>query len=154
MKKIKSFFGKPSCGWLSVQLNDDKQPFLYASASYAFDPFPDLVNILYDLTFSKKIKYELIIDQEGYDSVIKIKNRNKNVYIETETLRDFNRTEWNLPKYKGLFNKKQFILELTEELLKNIKENKKELNDPMFGFYIKKIKLIKILNHLKRNNSN
>lgn len=149
MKKIKSFFSSPSCGWLSIQLNDNNKPFLYASASCVFDPFPNLVNILYDLTFSKKIKYELIIDQEGYDAIIKIQNRNKNILIETETLRDFNRTKWDLPKYKTLFNKKQFILELTTELLKNTKEYKKELNDPMFGFYISQIKLTKILNHLK-----
>lgn len=140
--KLKVQFSKPEYGWMTLTLKSNNKPIIYIACSGVFNPFYDYVDILYDIKHNKR-KIELYIDQEGYDAKLTFKVKNKCVYLETETLRD-NLRKNDLPKYKGVFYKKQLLKEMKNSLLNVYKRNRHEMNSDFYPFTFNKNKLKKI----------
>lgn len=146
IKKISIHFLYCRFGWLPFILEANNKPIINISASGVYGPFSEYVDILYDLKFSKKKKYTLLIDQEGYDAEIKVTNKGKNIFLETETLKDYEyRKKHDLKTFNGYFNKKQFISELSFQLDKFYKKNKVAMDNDWYNFSFNKNKLRKIL---------
>jgi len=61
---------KPLYGWTYLTLKNKKQHIINISCSGVFNPFPDITDFINCLT--KRKKYTLLVDQEGFDAEIKI----------------------------------------------------------------------------------
>lgn len=143
LNKFTIDFGDPWAGWLGAGIEHKGKCILSLSISYAFNPFYDYVNILHDLKHTKKRKFTLIIDEEGYYSEIEIINVGKKLRITTRKLCNPKSQYW-MPEYKTIVNKSDFIYEFKNKLLDCVNRNKKEMLIGWFSFPLDLKKLERI----------
>lgn len=139
MNKLKISLSAPFAGWMSMKLTLNKIKIIEIDLSAVFDPFPDIVETLKKLKNSRNKKFLIEIDQEGYDAIIEIISLDKILIVTTSTLCDKERQKRTLGwehKRKFKVNKKDFIRNFKNEIKKNYKKNKKNLEDNVYPFYI------------------
>jgi len=117
MNKFKIKISKVKYGWITIRFYSNNTLITTVNGSGVYNPFYEIDNLFSSIRGRKDFNWE--IDQEGRIADIKIKNLGKIVKITFENYyKDIGKTSKTV-----VFNKKQFLTELKNELNKfNIKE--------------------------------
>jgi len=144
-------FRIPCYGWQSIYFNNNKQTQLYLAASFVFSPYYDYVDTLLLLSNKnylplhyknkqhfynkdnnplklRKKEVSLVIDREGYESVITFKPQGKKMIVSTKTCK-CSKKESELAGGKPktiVYQKKQVLKEMKQSVLNYEKKLKKQ----------------------------
>lgn len=141
--KFKLDFNEIRHGWTSIFISNNKILSIVMHGSGVFNPMWNLPEILERV--SKKKNAVWIVDQEGFDGKVRIKQLGCGlIAVETEELRHKDRRKF--VKKEVIYSKKQFLKEFKSKLIKFEKENKKEISVDFydFSFDIQRIKNLKV----------
>lgn len=140
IKTLEIEFSDIEHGWIKVNMFLDKKHLVTMDFSYVYNPFGEYVEILHNLK-NKQIDQFINIDEEGPETHITFKNRNKIVEITIEKIVFTSRKENWIPKQTFIVDKEQFLYEFKNKLLNFYNENIKEFNNEHFKFWFNKKKL-------------
>lgn len=139
-------FLMPCYGWQGIYFKNNNQTQLYVGASFVFSPYYDYVDTLLLLNNKKylplhfkqnrhfygdntllklrKREVSLVIDREGYDSIITFKPQGKKIIISTKTCKGSKKASelaGGKPR-KIVYQKKQVLKEMKHSVLKYEKQ--------------------------------
>jgi hypothetical protein len=137
MKKFKIKFEKPIYGWIRTEIENpiNKKRNVKINHSGVYPFYQELIEILGTIKYKKKAK--LIIEEEGPNTIIEFYNKGNVIEVKYIKLCKKSLKEnysYYFKPFKAKYNKKEFIKEYKEKLMKHYLKNKKDYLDDNYWF--------------------